>query len=177
MEAEAAARSADQEHREELAERFDEAAEALASFGLEEVWDEATADERRTIIEDLLGSVLFYPDQLMVQALGRPTDSGHPRGGRAPSWYQNGCVGWETRYKTPRQVSRFELWLPAAWWRPVPTLAGPSSRRGIRHHHQPLPPARSSRQRLSLGLLELFLADDALVPEVDQLGDLVGRAP
>jgi hypothetical protein len=72
LESEAIARRADQEHREELAERFEDAAEVLASFDLEEIWDEATADERRTIIEDLLDSVYFYPDQLMVQVLGAP---------------------------------------------------------------------------------------------------------
>ncbi len=72
LESEAAARRAYQEHREELAERFEDAAEVLATFDLEEIWDEATADERRTIIEDLLDSVYFYPDQLMVQVLGAP---------------------------------------------------------------------------------------------------------
>ena len=72
LEAEAAARRADQEHRDELAERFEEAAEVLASFDLDEIWEEATADERRTIIEDLLDSVFFYPDQVMVQVLGAP---------------------------------------------------------------------------------------------------------
>jgi hypothetical protein len=72
LEAEAAARRADQEHREELAERFEDAAEVLAGFDFDEIWDEATADERRMIIEDLLDSVLFYPDQLMVQVLGAP---------------------------------------------------------------------------------------------------------
>ena len=60
------------EHREELAERFAEASGVLADFDLDEIWDEATADERRTIVEDLLDSVLFYPYQLMVQVLGAP---------------------------------------------------------------------------------------------------------
>jgi hypothetical protein len=72
LESEALARRAEQEHKEDLAERFEDAAEVLASFGLEEIWDEATADERRTIIEDLLDWVYFYPDQLMVQVLGAP---------------------------------------------------------------------------------------------------------
>jgi hypothetical protein len=128
LEAETAARSVDVEHREKLAERFDEATEALASFGLDDVWDEATADERRTIIEDLLDSVLFYPDELMVQTLGAPPILVTLEEAGAPSWYQICCVGGLTRYKTPRQVGRFELSLPAAWWRPMPTLAGPSSR-------------------------------------------------
>jgi len=72
LESEDAARRAEQEHRDELAERFEEAAQVLASFDLDEIWEEATADERRTIIGDLLDSVLFYPDQLMVQVLGAP---------------------------------------------------------------------------------------------------------
>jgi len=44
----------------------------MASIDLDEVWEEATADERRTIIDDLVGSVFFYPDQVMVQVLGAP---------------------------------------------------------------------------------------------------------
>jgi hypothetical protein len=72
LEAEAAARQAEHEHRDELADRFEEASQLLASFDLDEVWEEATADERRTIIDDLVDSVFFYPDQVMVQVLGAP---------------------------------------------------------------------------------------------------------
>jgi hypothetical protein len=72
LEAEAAARQAEHEHRDELADRFEGASQLLATFDLDEVWEEATADERRTIINDLVDSVFFYPDQVMVQVLGAP---------------------------------------------------------------------------------------------------------
>ena len=85
----AAARRADQKHKEELAERFKDAAEILATFDLEKIWDEATADDRRTIIEDLLGSAYFYPDQLMVQVLEAPPILVTLGGSWAPSRYQN----------------------------------------------------------------------------------------
>ena len=72
LEVEAAARRAEHEHRDELAERFEDAAQLLASFDFDEVWEEATLDERRTIVEDLVDSVFFYPNQVMVQVLGAP---------------------------------------------------------------------------------------------------------
>ena len=62
---------------------------SLATFDLEKIWDEATADDRRTIIEDLLGSAYFYPDQLMVQVLEAPPILVTLGGSWAPSRYQN----------------------------------------------------------------------------------------
>ena len=72
LEDEAAALRVEQANREELADRFDEIAELLATLDLDEFWEEATMAERRTLVGDLVDSVCMYPDQITVQMLGAP---------------------------------------------------------------------------------------------------------
>ena len=96
LEAEAAARKAESEHREELAERFEEASELLASLALDEIWEEATTEERRTLDRrpGRFGLLLPGPDH--GPSAGCSPDTGDPRRGWAPSWYQICCVGGGT---------------------------------------------------------------------------------
>ena len=72
LESEAAVRRIEEQRNEELAERFDELAGLLAALDLDDLWEEATPAERRTLIEDLVDSVCIYPDQLTVQVIGAP---------------------------------------------------------------------------------------------------------
>ena len=46
---------------------------ALDALDFEEVWKEATDDEKRVLIEELLESVSFFPDHLEVTPRGGPT--------------------------------------------------------------------------------------------------------
>ena len=58
--------------RDELCHRFDEVTSLLGSLDPESMWAEATAAERRTLVEDLIDSVFMYPDQITVQVAGAP---------------------------------------------------------------------------------------------------------
>ncbi|MBK6670620.1 MAG: hypothetical protein IPG46_13470 [Actinobacteria bacterium] len=58
--------------RSELAERFEEVADLVASVDITTVWDEADDRERRVLIEDLVDAVYVYPDHLRVVACGAP---------------------------------------------------------------------------------------------------------
>ena len=72
LEAEEATRAGEVRQMDRAAERFDEVAAVLSSLDFERIWDEATHPERRTLLEDLLDSVCFYPDQVTVQVVGAP---------------------------------------------------------------------------------------------------------
>lgn len=56
--------------RESAVDKFDQVAELLATMDLEAIWEETTPAERRTLVEDLVGSVCIYPDRITVQVAG-----------------------------------------------------------------------------------------------------------
>lgn len=58
--------------RSELAERFEEVAQLLATVDIDTVWQEADERERRVLIEDLVDAVYIYADHLRVVACGAP---------------------------------------------------------------------------------------------------------
>ena len=53
-------------------DKFDEVADLLGNMDVDQIWNAATSDERRTLVEDLVDSVCIYPDQLTVQVAGAP---------------------------------------------------------------------------------------------------------
>ena len=52
---------------------FEEVARMLATLDIEEIWQEASDDERRILANDLLDGVSFFPDHLEVTVAGAPT--------------------------------------------------------------------------------------------------------
>ena len=58
--------------RDDLALRFDQVVESLRNLDMSEVWAEATDDERRVLIEELVGGVSIFPDHLEVTISGAP---------------------------------------------------------------------------------------------------------
>ncbi len=58
--------------RDDLALRFDDVVESLRSLDMSEVWAEATDDERRVLIEELVSGVSIFPDHLEVTISGAP---------------------------------------------------------------------------------------------------------
>ncbi|MFY9782642.1 MAG: hypothetical protein WAK12_03800 [Acidimicrobiales bacterium] len=61
-----------QRTQDAAADRFDAVSEILTQPDIDLIWDSASASERRTLIEDLLDSIRFFPDQLTVQISGAP---------------------------------------------------------------------------------------------------------
>ena len=61
-------------HHNALAEAFEQAAAMLRdpAFELAEIWDNASAAERRVIVEELIESVTIYADRLEVNVTGAP---------------------------------------------------------------------------------------------------------
>lgn len=57
---------------EVLASRFEEAARVLSQLDIERLWAEATEEERRVLVEDLVDEVTILPDHLEVQIAGAP---------------------------------------------------------------------------------------------------------
>ena len=55
-----------------LASRFEEAARVLSQLDIERLWAEATEEERRVLVEDLVDEVTILPDHLEVQIAGAP---------------------------------------------------------------------------------------------------------
>jgi site-specific DNA recombinase len=53
-------------------DKFDEVSDLLGDMDVDQIWNAATSDERRTLVEDLVDSVCIYPDQLTVQVAGAP---------------------------------------------------------------------------------------------------------
>ena len=72
LEGEEVAATTEVARRDELAERFEEVAALLANLDLEAVWQEGTAAERRVLVEELIDSVVIFPDHLQVQVNGAP---------------------------------------------------------------------------------------------------------
>jgi hypothetical protein len=56
----------------ELAGRFEDAAPVLRGMDVDELWEEASEQERRVLVEELLGAVSIFPDHLEVTVAGVP---------------------------------------------------------------------------------------------------------
>ncbi len=57
----------------ELAERFEQVAALLRELDLDVMWDGATDQERRVLIEELVNAVVVCPDHLEVRIHGVPS--------------------------------------------------------------------------------------------------------
>jgi DNA invertase Pin-like site-specific DNA recombinase len=55
-----------------LAERFEEVARMLQAFDVDRLWAEASEDERRVLVEELIDAVVIFPDHLEVGVSGVP---------------------------------------------------------------------------------------------------------
>ena len=69
LDADAALAAAAAREREE---RFNEVVDVLTTTDVEELWDAATAEERRVLVEDLVEAVSMFPDHLEVKVGGAP---------------------------------------------------------------------------------------------------------
>ena len=70
--AEAADDASQKAVRDDLALRFDQVVESLRNLDMSVLWAEATEDERRVLIEELIGGVSIFPDHLEVTISGAP---------------------------------------------------------------------------------------------------------
>lgn len=52
--------------------RFEQVAALLASLDVEAVWKEASQEERRVLVHELLEEVALFPDHLEVAVTGAP---------------------------------------------------------------------------------------------------------
>ena len=68
----AAAESDEEAARSDLDEHFERVAAALRDLDVDQVWEAATDQERRVLIEELLEWVTVFPDHLEVTVVGTP---------------------------------------------------------------------------------------------------------
>ncbi len=57
---------------DDVVQKFEEVAALLAALDVEAVWKEATQDERRVLVHELLEEVALFPDHLEVAVAGAP---------------------------------------------------------------------------------------------------------
>jgi hypothetical protein len=57
---------------DDVVERFEQVAALLSALDVEAVWKEATAEERRVLVHELLEEVSLFPDHLGVVVAGAP---------------------------------------------------------------------------------------------------------
>ncbi|MEN0072112.1 MAG: hypothetical protein AAGC63_14115, partial [Propionicimonas sp.] len=67
----------DQQHaqaelHDDITERFDQLADLLATLDLDQIWDEATETEQRTLLDELVHEVSVHDDHLEVAVHGAP---------------------------------------------------------------------------------------------------------
>ena len=72
LDGDAALAAAAAREREEREARFNEVVDVLTTTDVEELWDAATAEERRVLVEDLVEAVSMFPDHLEVKVGGAP---------------------------------------------------------------------------------------------------------
>ena len=60
------------QERNEIAQAFEDVARHLADLDMDEIWAEATRQERWVIASDLLDEITIYPDHLEVKVSGAP---------------------------------------------------------------------------------------------------------
>ncbi len=58
--------------RTDLAERFEEVGRILRDMEVERIWSEATEQERRVLVEELVDRLAIFPDHLEVTIAGAP---------------------------------------------------------------------------------------------------------
>ena len=68
----AAAESNEEAARNDLDEHFESVAAALRDLDVDQVWEAATDQERRVLLEELLEWVTVFPDHLEVTVVGTP---------------------------------------------------------------------------------------------------------
>ena len=107
---------------EQLLRRFEEVAGLLRDLDLDSAWDDASDDERRVLVEELLERVTVFPDHLEVKVegaprlnvtlaevglggrqsqivgVGGPIRTRHPRSCSGPSWRWRGEQPGEGRH-------------------------------------------------------------------------------
>jgi hypothetical protein len=57
---------------EEAGDRYERAAELLMTLDIDLIWQEATENERRVLLTELLDAVTVFPDHLEVRAVATP---------------------------------------------------------------------------------------------------------
>ena len=57
---------------DDLSTRFEEVAAVLADLDIDQVWANATREERKVLVDELLGEVALFPDHLEVAVNGAP---------------------------------------------------------------------------------------------------------
>jgi site-specific DNA recombinase len=62
----------DDRANERLLERFEEVAAVLAEMDIERLWEAATEQERRVLVEEMVEAVAIFPDHLEVKIEGAP---------------------------------------------------------------------------------------------------------
>lgn len=70
--AEARAREAEVAQRDDVTAQFEAVAAVLAELDVEAVWLEATQDERRVLVQELVDEVALFPDHLEVVVAEAP---------------------------------------------------------------------------------------------------------
>jgi hypothetical protein len=70
--AEARAREAEVAQRDDVAAQFEAVAAVLADLDVEAVWLEASQEERRVLVQELVEEVALFPDHLEVTVAGAP---------------------------------------------------------------------------------------------------------
>ena len=70
--AEARAREAEVAQRDDVTAQFEAVAAVLAELDVEAVWLEATPDERRVLVQELVEEVALFADHLEVVVAGAP---------------------------------------------------------------------------------------------------------
>jgi hypothetical protein len=72
LDADAASAAAAARERKEREARFNEIVDVLTTADVEELWEAATAEERRVLVEDMVEAVSMFPDHLEVKVGGAP---------------------------------------------------------------------------------------------------------
>ena len=72
LQSEAERQEEEHAHWDGLAQRFEEVAAVLRTLDVDTIWHEATDAERRVLVEELVDSVVIFPDHLEVEVSGAP---------------------------------------------------------------------------------------------------------
>jgi site-specific DNA recombinase len=62
----------EREQESDLAARFEEVVATLTDLDMDAIWQEATAQEKRVLVEELVDEVAMYPDHLEIAVSGAP---------------------------------------------------------------------------------------------------------
>jgi hypothetical protein len=95
---------AEMEERDTIAARFEQVAAILRDLDFDQQWLEATDQERRTLVEEMVEQVVVFPDHLEVVIYSAPKLNVTLAEVGLGSQSQNVDVEWATRALTPRVV-------------------------------------------------------------------------